>query len=117
MARSKQTDAIRRVLGPYQTWSLMFSRGNSEIERSTWKCGCTLDCVGNGRDNRHLATQWDRCGKHQEIAALLGEASDRAEPSETAVCDRFHPASGSGVGLGSHVYRHDGRVALSRGCA
>ena len=62
LARSKRTDEIRRVLGPYQTWSLMFSRGDTQVERSTWKCGCTMDCVGNGRDNRRLAIQWDRCG-------------------------------------------------------
>lgn len=85
MARSRRKDEIRRVLGGYQTWSLVFSSGCPQIERSTWKCGCTMDCVGNGRDNRGLANTVEsvRQSRRDQLAEMM-ELRDFADRSNNA---------------------------------
>lgn len=94
MARNKQTQQIRLILGPYQTWSLACTTGTQQVERSTWKCGCSLDCVGNGRNNRGLFVQWNRCEGHQQVGDQ-GPARRSAAPAHAGAKRRVKSSRGS----------------------
>jgi hypothetical protein len=61
----QRVDAVRRVLGPNERWTLIRSHGAPQTQRWTWKCGCVLDCIGAG-DREHVL-QWDGCGSHIQL--------------------------------------------------
>jgi hypothetical protein len=61
----QRINQVRKVLGRNDRWTLIQASDSPSIQRWSWKCGCLIECTGNGR-NHEAVFDWNPCGGHPE---------------------------------------------------
>jgi len=67
-------DEVALVLGPPVHRSLRQPNGTSVLRRTSWDCGCVVDCIDGFPDDRAAVMQWGTCGEHRQIGLLSSNA-------------------------------------------
>jgi len=76
----QRINQVRKVLGRNDRWTLIQASDSPSIQRWTWKCGCLIECTGNGR-NHEAVFDWNPCGGHPESGYVECSRAQQSPPS------------------------------------